>query len=93
MLKGSKLILQAMSLKLSGWSDTIVALATPPGVGAIGKAFQIINQLFPSKDLLLQPSHTLHVGILKNGGTPLDEAVVSLYKAPLSMATPCSVKA
>ncbi|RYY66505.1 MAG: hypothetical protein EOO12_04055, partial [Chitinophagaceae bacterium] len=22
--------------KLSGWSDTIVALATPPGIGAIG---------------------------------------------------------
>ena len=55
--------------KLSGWDDTIVALATPPGIGAIGvirlsgsKAIDIINQLFPSKDLCKQASHTIHVG-------------------------------
>ena len=55
--------------KLSGWDDTIVALATAPGIGAIGvirlsgeKSFSIINTLFPSKNLLQQPSHTLHVG-------------------------------
>ena len=60
--------------KLTGWDDTIVALATPPGVGAIGiirlsgnKAISIANELFPSKDLLSQPSHTLHVGFLKEG--------------------------
>ncbi|HEX5652861.1 MAG TPA: tRNA uridine-5-carboxymethylaminomethyl(34) synthesis GTPase MnmE [Chitinophagaceae bacterium] len=77
--------------KLSGWDDTIVALATPPGIGAIGvirisgpKAFTIINELFPSKDLAQQASHTLHIGFLKNGDTVLDEAVVSLYKAPRS---------
>jgi len=77
--------------KLSGWDETIVALATPPGVGAIGvirlsgkKAFEIINYLFPSKDLNQQPSHTLHVGYLKNGQNILDEVVVSLFKAPRS---------
>jgi tRNA modification GTPase len=80
-----------MSLKLSGWNDTIVALATPPGVGAIGiirlsgeKAFEIINELFPSKNLLAQSSHTLHVGLLKNKDEVLDEVVVSLYKTPRS---------
>ncbi|MGN6164450.1 MAG: tRNA uridine-5-carboxymethylaminomethyl(34) synthesis GTPase MnmE [Flavisolibacter sp.] len=80
-----------MSLKLSGWDDTIVALATPPGVGAIGvirlsgkKAIDIANALFPSKDLHQQPSHTLHVGYLKNKEKVLDEVVVSLYKAPRS---------
>lgn len=80
-----------MSLKLSGWNDTIVALATPPGIGAIGvirlsgeKAFDIINELFPSKNLLAQLSHTIHVGFLKNREKVLDEAVVSLYKAPRS---------
>ena len=77
--------------KLSGWDDTIVAIATPQGVGAIGvirlsgsKAFEIINHLFPSKDLDHQPSHTLHIGYLKDGENVLDEVVVSLFKAPKS---------
>src|SRR4051812_7242201 len=80
-----------MSSKLSGWDDTIVALATPPGIGAIGvirlsgsHAIGIVNGLFPSKDLQQQPSHTLHVGVLKRGAVALDEVVVSLYKAPRS---------
>jgi tRNA modification GTPase len=77
--------------KLSGWDDTIVALATAPGVSAIavirlsGKdAIRIAGQLFPSKDLLAQPSHTLHVGLLKDNGNALDEVVVSIYKGPKS---------
>lgn len=68
-----------------------MALATPPGIGAIGvirisgkQAFEIINELFPSKDLSAQPSHTLHVGFIKNGDVVLDEAVVSLYRSPRS---------
>lgn len=77
--------------KLSDWDDTIVALATPPGIGAIGvirlsgkQAMSIANQLFPSKDLLAQKSHTLHVGLCVHAGQPLDEVVMSLYKAPRS---------
>ena len=77
--------------KLSGWDDTIVAIATPQGVGAIGiirlsgsKAFEIINHLFPSKNLTIEPTHTLHVGYLKEEDIVLDEVVVSLYKAPRS---------
>lgn len=77
--------------KLSGWDDTIVALATPPGIGAIGvlrlsgtKAIEIANKLFPSKDLQHQDSHTLHVGVLKDGDNLLDEVVVSLFKKPTS---------
>lgn len=77
--------------KLSGWDDTIVALATPHGVGAIGvirvsgdKAIDIINGLFPSKNLHQQPSHTLHVGYLYHGEQLLDEVVVALFKAPRS---------
>ncbi|HYK55415.1 MAG TPA: tRNA uridine-5-carboxymethylaminomethyl(34) synthesis GTPase MnmE, partial [Flavisolibacter sp.] len=80
-----------MSLKLSGWNDTIVALATPPGVGALGvirlsgeNAIGIVNELFPSKNLLQQPSHSLHVGYLKNVEKVLDEVVISIYKAPRS---------
>jgi tRNA modification GTPase len=77
--------------KLAGWDDTIVAIATPSGSGAIavirlsGKlSFAIINELFPSKDLLIQASHTLHVGYLREDGRDLDEVVVSLFKGPAS---------
>jgi tRNA modification GTPase len=77
--------------KLMGWDETIVALATPPGIGAIGvvrlsghAAISIIDELFPSKDLSLQPSHSLHVGFLKDGDKILDEVVVSIYKTPRS---------
>src|SRR6187399_125716 len=79
-----------MANKLSGWEDTIVALSTPPGVGAIGVirlsgplAFTIMNRLF-SKDLNVQPSHTLHVGLLKENGEAIDEVVVSLFRGPNS---------
>jgi tRNA modification GTPase len=75
--------------KLSGWDDTIVAIATPPGIGAIGMirltgnmAIAIADKLFPSKDLLLQPSHTLHVGFLKDGDKVIDEVVIGIYKNP-----------
>ena len=75
----------------SGWADTIVALATPQGIGAIGvirvsgpNAIYMVNQLFPSKDLAIQPSHTLHVGVLTYQGAALDEVVLSLFKNPRS---------
>ena len=77
--------------KFSGWDDTITALATPQGIGAIGvirisgnKSFEIVNRLFPSKNLLQQPSHTLHVGLLKCNDIILDEVVVSIFKTPKS---------
>lgn len=77
--------------KLSGWDDTIVAVATPPGIGAIGvirlsgnRSIDIVNKLFPSKDLNEQQSHTLHVGLLKEDYRLLDEVVVSVYKKPFS---------
>ena len=77
--------------KLSGWDDTIVALATPPGIGAIGvirlsgsKAIDIANDLFPSKDLKQQASHTLHVGVINDNEKELDEVVISIYKGPRS---------
>jgi tRNA modification GTPase len=77
--------------KQMGWNDTIVALATPQGLGAIGvirlsgnKAIEIVNLMFPSKNLLIQATHTLHVGLLKNNTEVLDEVVVGLYKNPKS---------
>ncbi len=80
-----------MQTKLTGWDDTIVALSTPPGIGAIGvirlsgkKAIHIVNELFPSKNLLEEPSHTLHVGFLHDGDRLIDEVVVSIFRGPKS---------
>ena len=80
-----------MSNQFMEWDDTITALATPPGIGAIGvirlsgkKSFDIINQLFPSKNLKLEPSHSLHVGYIIHNDKILDEAVVSVFKGPRS---------
>ncbi|MEP7253863.1 MAG: tRNA uridine-5-carboxymethylaminomethyl(34) synthesis GTPase MnmE [Ginsengibacter sp.] len=77
--------------KLSGWNDTIAAVATPPGIGALGvlrvsgnNAFDIVDSLFPSKKLAEQPANTLHVGYIKDHDKVLDEVVVSLFKAPHS---------
>src|SRR4030095_8060533 len=78
-------------MKSMMWDDTIVALATPPGVSAIGvvrlsgkNAFPIIDRLFPSKNLTDQPSHSLHVGFIHDGKKILDEVVVSIYRNPRS---------
>jgi len=80
-----------MQSKLSGWDDTIAAIATPPGVGAIGvlrlsgdQSFEIIQKLFPSKNLKEQAANTLHVGYLKEGENVIDEVVISLFKKPAS---------
>ena len=77
--------------QLSGWDDTIVALATPPGVGAIGvirisgqQALPIVDAMFPSKDLVSQSTHTVHVGLLHVDNKVLDEVVVTLFKSPRS---------
>jgi len=80
-----------MQRKLTGWDDTIIALATPPGIGAIGvirlsgnNAVEIVNDLFPSKDLVQQASHTIHVGVIKDKEVAIDEVVISIYKDPKS---------
>ncbi len=80
-----------MHSKLSGWDDTITAIATPPGVGAIGvlrlsgdQSFEIVQKLFPGKNLKEQKANTLHIGFLKEGENVLDEVVLSIFKKPSS---------
>ncbi|MCU0347866.1 MAG: tRNA uridine-5-carboxymethylaminomethyl(34) synthesis GTPase MnmE [Saprospiraceae bacterium] len=73
-------------------TDTIVALATPPGVGAIGvirlsgpEALAIVQRVFGGKDLTKQKSHTLHFGtIIGDEGKVLDEVLVSVFRGPNS---------
>lgn len=72
--------------------DTIVALATSPGVnGAIAvirlsgaQAMQITNAVFKGKDLISQPSHTIHFGTVRDGEEVIDEVLVSIFKGPHS---------
>ena len=75
------------------FSDTIVALSTPPGAGALAvvrlsgpAAVAIAAGLFSKQNLADQPGHTLHYGALRDpaSGDILDEAVVALYRAPRS---------
>ena len=71
-------------------NDTIVALATPSGAGAIaiirisGKdAITIANDVFQSikgKDLLKQKTHTLHLGSIVDDNKILDQVLVSIFK-------------
>lgn len=72
-------------------NETIVALATPPGEGAIGvirlsgkHAISIADRIFKGKRLERQPSHTLHFGKIIDGAKEIDEVVVSLFKGPKS---------
>ncbi|WP_298223732.1 tRNA uridine-5-carboxymethylaminomethyl(34) synthesis GTPase MnmE [Flavobacterium sp.] len=74
--------------------DTIVALATPSGAGAIAiirvsgeAAIAISTGIFKSvrgKDLEKQKSHTLHLGHIVDGNKTLDEVLVSIFKGPNS---------
>ncbi len=71
--------------------DTIVALATPNGTGAIGiirlsgpDAVAITQKVFKGKDLSKQASHTIHFGHIVDGQVVLDEVLVSLFIAPKS---------
>ena len=67
--------------------DTIVALATPPGVGALGiirlsgpQAMAIANRVFKGKDLEQQASHTLHFGWIVQ---PADPAIPAATPAEI----------
>ena len=74
--------------------DSIVALATPSGAGAIAvirisgqDAITIGNSVFKSiknKELTTQKTHTLHLGHIMDGSKTLDEVLVSIFKGPNS---------
>ena len=71
--------------------DTIIALSTPSGSGAIGvirlsgpDAISLANSVFAGKDLEQQASHTLHFGLIKDGEQIVDEVVAGLFVAPKS---------
>ncbi len=75
-------------------TDTIAAISTPPGMGAIAvirlsgkKAIKICDSIFTpaaGKKLAEQQANTLHYGTIGDGEEIIDEVVTGLYKAPHS---------
>ncbi len=68
--------------------DTIVAISTSTGVGAISiirlsgnDALNIASKVF-TKDLTKVDSHTIHYGFIKDKDEKIDEVLVSVMKAP-----------
>ena len=74
--------------------ETIVALATPSGAGAIAvirlsglEAITIAAEVFQSvsgKDIAKQKTHTIHLGHVVDGTKTYDQVLLSLFKGPNS---------
>ena len=69
--------------------DTIAAISTAQGVGAISiirvsgpKAFEIVSKIFSNKMFKEAPSHTIHYGFIVDNGKKIDEVLVSKMCAP-----------
>lgn len=74
--------------------ETIVALATPSGAGAIAvirlsgsNAIAIAAEVFESvsgKDITKQKTHTIHLGHIVDGAKVYDQVLLSIFKGPNS---------
>ncbi len=70
-------------------NETICAIATSQGVGAIAiirvsgdDAINIVNKIFKGKDLTKVKSHTINYGHIMDKDQEIDEVLVSVMKAP-----------
>jgi tRNA modification GTPase len=79
--------------------DTICALATANGIGAIGiirvsgeQSFEIVNHIFEGRNLEKAESHTVHYGFIKDENEVIDEVMVSIFQAPKTFTTENSVE-
>ena len=75
-------------------NDTIVAISTALGVGAISivrlsgnEAIEIVNNCFKGKDLTKVESHTINYGHIIDNKEVIDEVLVSIMKAPKTYTT------
>ena len=69
--------------------DTIVAISTALGVGAISiirvsgsDSINIVNNIFKGTDLTKVSSHTIHYGYILENNIKIDEVLISIMKAP-----------
>ena len=72
-------------------NDTIVAISTTMGVGAISivrlsgkEAISIANKSFKEKNLEEVPTHTIHYGHIYDGEELVDEVLISIMRGPRS---------
>lgn len=73
-------------------SDTICAVATPPGTGSIAvirvsgaKTFPVLDRFFPSHLPSRQRSHTVRLNwFTSSTGEPVDQVLVTVFRAPRS---------
>ncbi len=81
--------------------DTIAAVITPSGVGAISvirvsglQSFEVVDSIFNGKVKLSgSESHTIHYGkIIDNKGKPIDDVLVSIFRQPHSYTGEDSVE-
>jgi tRNA modification GTPase len=79
--------------------DTIVALATASGSGALSiirisgtESIDIASKIFRGSDLKSQFTHTIHYGHIVDGIEIVDEVMVSIFRAPRSFTTEDSVE-
>ncbi len=80
-------------------NDTICALATANGIGALGiirvsgnEALSVVQKSFPAKNLEKQKSHTIHYGYFMDEEEAIDEVMISIFLAPKSFTTENSVE-
>ncbi|RKE82461.1 MULTISPECIES: tRNA uridine-5-carboxymethylaminomethyl(34) synthesis GTPase MnmE [unclassified Chryseobacterium] len=80
-------------------NDTICALATANGIGALGiirvsgnEALSVVQKSFPAKNLEKQKSHTIHYGYFMDEEEAIDEVMLSIFLAPKSFTTENSVE-
>ena len=86
-------------MQTTGFTDTIIALATPQGVGALAvirlsgaRSIEAVNQVFKGKNLHEVATHTLHFGTIRQDDKIIDEVLVSVFKAPHSFTKEESVE-
>lgn len=79
--------------------DTIAAIATSLGVGAISiirvsgpEAIKIVNNIFKGKDLTKQQTHTITYGHIIENEKIIDEVLISIMKSPKSFTTEDTVE-
>lgn len=80
-------------------NDTICAIATSQGVGAIAiirvsgeDSIKIVNKIFKGKDLEKVQSHTINYGHIIDNDKIIDEVLVSVMKAPKTYTTEDTVE-
>ena len=69
--------------------DTIAAISTAQGIGAISIirvsgafAIKIVSKIFSNKKFYDAPSHTIHYGYIMDGDEKIDEVLVTIMRSP-----------